>query len=276
MTITADHVDATNLAAAFTAGSVDIDGFTVRYHEAGRGEPLIVLHGAGGPEFSIPLVLLAEKRRVILLEMPGYGERINDVHQTIGELAESVAAAVEAMGIDRYHLMGTSFGGATAAFLAVAHPDRLISLVLDAPASFREGAGNPNEGTPEEMLRKFRANPWREPVPTPPDPVAMARTWPMVERLLAARPAYDEELAELLPDCEVRTLILFGDRDGVIPPENGRTFRRLMPNSILVFVYGAAHAIQFDRPEAFTDVVGDFLDRGWGFLLPEESTLINP
>jgi hypothetical protein len=41
-------------------------------------------------------------------------------------------------------------------------------------------------------------------------------------------------------------------------------------------VHDAAHDIQGDRPEAFADVAGDFLARGWQFLLPEQSTLINP
>jgi hypothetical protein len=41
-------------------------------------------------------------------------------------------------------------------------------------------------------------------------------------------------------------------------------------------VHQAAHDIEGDRPEAFADVVGDFLDRGWMFLVPEQSTLINP
>ena len=126
------------------------------------------------------------------------------------------------------------------------------------------------------MVRRFRVFPDRVPAFTPPDPAAMARTWPLVERLLASTPDYDHDLAERLPGCAVRTLVLFGDRDGVIPPENGRTYRRLLPNCSFQLVHQAAHSIQGDRPEAFADDVGDFLARGWMFLVPEHSTLINP
>jgi hypothetical protein len=49
-----------------------------------------------------------------------------------------------------------------------------------------------------------------------------------------------------------------------------------MPNCALIYVHDAAHDIQGDRAEAFTDLVEDFLDRGWHFFLPEDSTLINP
>jgi pimeloyl-ACP methyl ester carboxylesterase len=134
---------ANTIGAGFTEGSVEVDGFPVRYFEAGEGEPLVVLHGAGGPEFTVALDLLARTRRVVLLEMPGFGERVNDVHQGLAEFAEAVARAVEAIGIDRYQLLGTSLGGATALHIALAHPDRLVSLVLDAPAAFREGATPP-------------------------------------------------------------------------------------------------------------------------------------
>jgi pimeloyl-ACP methyl ester carboxylesterase len=262
--------------ADFTEGTVEVQGFTVRYFEAGEGEPLAVLHGAGGPQFSRALDLLARQRRVVLLEMPGFGDQANDVHQEPAELAEAVADALAAIGVDRYHLLGTSFGGGIALHVALAHPDRVISLVLEAPAAFREGATSPAVIPPEDMVRRFRVHPERVPAFTPPDPAVMARTWPLVERLLGSRPEFDQELADRLPEVAVRTLVLFGDRDGIIPAENGRTFRRLMPNCSYILVHDAAHDIQGDRPEAFAETAGDFLARGWQFLLPEQSTLINP
>jgi pimeloyl-ACP methyl ester carboxylesterase len=262
--------------AGFTEHTVEIDGFSVRYAESGAGEALVVLHGAGGLRHSCALDLLAEQYRVLAIEMPGFGQQPNQTHETLAQLAQTVARVVEAIGLERYHLLGTSFGGATAAHLAVAHPDRIISLVLEGPAAFREGATSPAEIPPEDMLRRFRTHPERVPAFLPPDPEFMARTWPLVDRLLGSRPEYDTELADQLPELMVRTLVLFGDRDGIIPPENGRTWRRLMPNCCFILVHDAAHDIQGDRAEAFAEVVDDWLARGWQFLLPEEDTLINP
>ena len=73
-----------------------------------------------------------------------------------------------------------------------------------------------------------------------------------------------------------RTLILFGRDDGIINPINGRVLRRNLRNSSLQYVYDAAHDIQSDRPEAFADVVGDFLERGMKFLINDQDGLINP
>lgn len=262
--------------AGFTEHTVQADGFTVRYAESGTGEPLVVLHGAGGLRHSRALDLLAAQYRVVAIEMPGFGEQPNETHQTMAELAQSVAAVIDAIGLDRFHLLGTSFGGVTATHLALARPDRVISLVLEGPAAFREGSVNPAEIPPEQMLGRFRTHPERVPAFLPPDPEFMARTWPFVERLLGSRPEYDQELADQLPGLGVRTLVLFGDRDGIIPPQNGRTWRRLLPNCSFILVHDAAHDIQGDRAEAFADVVSDWLARGWQFLLPEQDTLINP
>jgi len=262
--------------AGFTEHTVQADGFTVRYAQSGAGEALVVLHGAGGLRHSRALDLLAQQYRVLAIEMPGFGDQPNETHQTMAELAQSVALVLDAIGLDRFHLLGTSFGGAAAAYLAVARPDRVISLVLEGPAAFREGSTNPAEIPPEQMLGRFRTHPERVPAFLPPDPEFMARTWPLVERLLGSRPEFDKELADQLPGLGVRTLVLFGDRDGIIPPHNGRTWRRLQPNCCFILVHDAAHDIQGDRAEAFVDVVSDWLARGWQFLLPEQDTLINP
>jgi pimeloyl-ACP methyl ester carboxylesterase len=64
--------------------------------------------------------------------------------------------------------------------------------------------------------------------------------------------------------------------DGVIPPEMGHRYKKLMPNCHLVFVYDAAHAISIDRPEAFTEVVADFLERHEAFVISRTPTVILP
>lgn len=265
------------VGSAFVRHAVEADGFTIGYFEAGDGEPLVVLHGAGGPRFSRALDILASQRRVILVEMPGFGDQPNDRHQTLADMAETVAAAIATIGPQTYHVLGTSFGGAVAIYLALAHPERVASLVLEGPAALRVGATPPDPTAPmDDMLRRFRRHPDRAPAFEPPNPQAMARTWPLVDRLLAATPEFDEQLAARLPECAVRTLVVFGDEDGVIPPANGRTFRQLMPNCSYVLVHQAAHDVQCDRAEAFAELAGDFLDRGWNFLLPEQPTLLNP
>ena len=70
-----------------------------------------------------------------------------------------MAAAVEALGIDSYDLMGTSYGGKGVLWLAALHPDRVRALVLGAPAAIRPPNARPSSGTPEERAARLYAHP---------------------------------------------------------------------------------------------------------------------
>lgn len=262
------------VGAGFRQRTVAAAGFDVAYYEAGEGEPLLYLPGAGGPRMRIALDLLALQHRVIVLELPGWGAQPNDVADFDG-LAEQVALIASALGLDTFHLMGTSLGGACALHLTTLHPDRIVSLVLESPGKFREASVNPAELTPDALVRAFRTHPERVPHMEPLDPQFLTRMWPTIERLMGDG-ALDDAFAARLAATPTRTLVLFGRDDGVINPINGRTYRRLMKNSTLQYVYAAAHDIQGDRPEAFAETVGDFLRRGMDFMINEGDGLLNP
>lgn len=271
MTDSADGADGT-----FRESYVDADGFRVRYLEAGPsvGEPLIVVHGAGGPRLTRAQELLAASRRVIVLELPGFGQSaLNDRTGSAREMAATVDQVAARLGLDAIDVLGTSMGGVVALWLAVDSPSRVCTLVLEAPGAFRPDAPPPRDDSPEVQARRFNVHPERLKPVTPPDPADMERRWPLVMTLMG--PAYDEELASLIAGVTVPALVLYGTRDGVFPPAQGAIYQRLMPNAFFSYVYDAAHDIQGDRPEAFAGVVSDFLTRQAGFLVGEKSSLIS-
>lgn len=96
----------------------------------------------------------------------------------------------------------------------------------------------------------------------------------MVMRLIG--PNRDHAFEERLKALSVPVLVLFGTHDGVIPPEMGRIYKSLLPNCHFVLIYDAAHALTDDRPEAFTEVVSDFLERHEQFAVSRRSTVIYP
>lgn len=262
---------------AFTHHTVSAAGFDISYFEAGTGVPLVVLPGAGGPKLGPAFDSLAEKFRVIMIELPGWGATPNDVADFDG-LADQVVAAIDAIGrngsLDTFHLLGTSLGGACALHLASRHPSRVISLTLEAPAKLRDDSVNPGELPPEKIVSAFRTHPERGLPMAPLDPEFMARVWPTVDRLMGDG-KLDTALEERLAAIQTRALVMFGQDDGVINPINGRTYRRLMPNCVLMYVYDASHEISQDRPEAFVDVVSDFVTRGMNFMVNDADRLIN-
>jgi pimeloyl-ACP methyl ester carboxylesterase len=259
--------------SAFTKSSVSISGFDLDTYDAGTGDVVIVFPGAGGPVISPALELLAERFRVVVLQLPGFGAQSNDAPD-FDAVADQALAIIDALSIEKFHLLGVSFGGALALHFATLFPDRLVSLVLEAPAEQRIDGQHPSTMTPEQFGAAFRTHPEREPVFAPGPPEGGPERWQMIDRLMGDGTLSDEFQARLA-NCIVRTLILFGNDDGIIKPINGQIYRRHMRNSTLQYVYDAAHDIQCDRPEAFADVVGDFLTRGMVFMVNTDDGLIN-
>jgi transposase len=99
----------------------------------------------------------------------------------------------------------------------------------------------------------------------------------VLEAPTAIRPdKRDADLERRLSDLATPTLVLFGTADDVVAPAMGRVYKASMSNCHLVFVYAAGHLISADRPEAFTEVVVDFLERHEAFVISRARTVIHP
>ena len=260
----------------FDEGYVESDGFRIRYRAAGQGEPLVVFHGGGGMKLYRSHQLLAQQNRVILFEAPGFGESaVNDRSRSMRELALTMAAAVTALGITDFNLMGNSFGGKLALWLAVQQPERIKALVLVAPAAIRPEAGpSPRSLSPEELMARLYAHPELQDPQPPVDPSVRAKQGELVGRLIG--PARDQELEGLMEGLEVPALVLIGTRDQIVPPDMGRVYCEKLPNCNFILVYDAAHEADADRPEAFASLAGDFLRRQQGFLVNDQTGQIHP
>jgi pimeloyl-ACP methyl ester carboxylesterase len=259
----------------FQEGHVEADGFRIRYMTAGAGPPLLHLHGAGGLRLTPGHDLLCRRFRVVAFEMPGFGASPENTRtRDMPALAATMARAAAALGCERFNLLGTSFGGKAALWLAVQEPQRVEALVLEAPAAIRPAGSRPPAGSPAEMASRLYAHPERVPPLPPVDPTVRAKTAALVERLRG--PDRDADLESRMRELSVPTLVLFGTFDQVIPPDMGHFYKELLPNCSLVFVYDAGHAISTDRPEAFVEVVGDFLERHEAFVISRTATVIHP
>ena len=106
------------------------------------------------------------------------------------------------------------------------------------------------------------------------DPAVVTKQEALVVRLRG--PGRDAELERRMRGLAIPTLVVFGTLDRIIPPEMGRHYKELMPNCHLVFVYDAGHAIGAERPEAFVDLVADFLERHEAFVINRAETIIHP
>ena len=254
---------------------VDADDFHIRYLEAGHGQPLVHFHGAGGLHLYRSHELLAQNYRVILFEVPGFGDSAtNDRSQSVDDLGRSMARAVTALGIEQFNLMGNSFGGRLALCTALQVPERILSLVLVAPAAILpENHRRPQDIAPAELVNRLFAHPERVAVPPPVSAEVRAKQGALTRRLATpSRAELESRMAEFKPPV----LVVWGTQDRMIPPEMGRMYVEKLPNAFFVLLYDAGHEADADRAEAFTDLVTEFIERREGFVVNDRSGLVHP
>ena len=136
---------------------VEINGRQISYltlePEEPSGDPVVLVHGYGGDKNSWLFLQqpLAEDRIVHALDLPGHGASSKDVGDgSLSTLTETALGFLDALGIERAHLVGHSLGGAVVAAVARAAPGRVASLTLLAPAGYTAAAD-------AEYLRGFAA-----------------------------------------------------------------------------------------------------------------------
>lgn len=272
-----DDNDIAALKTDFSEHHVEADGFNIRYIAAGEGPVVVGLHGAGGLRRSSMHAMLARNHRVILFEVPGFGhseENTRSAH--IGDLALTMLAACDALGLEKFTLMGNSFGGRLALWMAVQRPHVLDRLILIAPAAIKpEGAPSPAfAGSHEQRAAMMFAHPERQPRITPPPAEVLEKQQRLLKKL--AGPPRDPDLEARMRDLDVPVLVLFGTVDKVVPMQMGSIYADILPKCFVMMVYDAAHAIDSDRPEAVAEAVTDFVARGERFLVSDKSGVVHP
>jgi pimeloyl-ACP methyl ester carboxylesterase len=172
----------TALAQA-TGHRVAVNGMKMYYEVSGAGDPLIVLHGAymNIPAMGAIIPKLAKTHKVYALELQGHG-RTTDIDRpiTYPNLADDVAAFMDAVGIEKADVFGYSMGAATGLQLAIRHPAKVKKLAAASPA-YDVGGFQPDyrafvpQMTPELFLEAPFAEEYRKLAPNPDGFPALAR-----------------------------------------------------------------------------------------------------
>jgi 3-oxoadipate enol-lactonase len=252
-------------------------GAKIYWDQQGEGSPLLLIMGLGWTSHmwyrSRPI--LAEKFRTIALDNRGVGRsEVPPGPYSIALMASDAAAVLDAAGVESAHICGMSMGGMIAQEFALQYPQRIRSLILGCTA-----AGGPHavqaereviqlllapRGNPEDMAKAIypyiydagTSDSRKE------EDLAVRRPWfPTAEGYLAQwQGIMAWEAYSRLPQITAPTLVIHGDSDRLIPPENGRRIAARMPNARLEIIPRASHIFATDQTEAAHHAMLDFLD----------------
>jgi pimeloyl-ACP methyl ester carboxylesterase len=252
--------------------TVSVGGVAVHTWVGGTGEPLLVLHGAGGNRgFTRSMRLLAERYTVWAPTHPGFGTSGDaEWMEGIDDLARFSLWFIDVAGLGRPHVLGHSIGGWTAAEMAAMSPGSLARLVLVAPTGLKPERGEILDifYEPLPRLRELTVHDpasipeWDELYGRPPTPAEQeiaVRNREMTARLTWKPYMHNPRLAHFLPRVPNRTLIVWGREDRIVPVECGEQYRRALPGARLVVLERCGHLPSIEQPDAYAKLVLDFL-----------------
>jgi pimeloyl-ACP methyl ester carboxylesterase len=268
------------------------DGARLHYLTCGEGEPLLLLHGRGGAGalFAPLFAPLAAQRRVIALDLPGWGLSDKppftgrDTRDALRVWMGGALALLDALGLDQVDLFGHSMGGLTALCLALDHPARVSRLIL-------ADSGGLGRFTPFDIRLFFWLMPERlfpllgqrfmAWVLAQDDPryrtlrdETFAFTWAVAnqpEVIPSGGRAFNRwinlagvhfDLFDRLRELEQPTLMLWGERDRITPYADALKARRRIAHGRLVALTHCGHSPFAERPDDFARVINVWLNGG--------------
>jgi pimeloyl-ACP methyl ester carboxylesterase len=269
-------------------GEIELHGRTIAYRAGGWGPLLVLIHGSTSNSASWDRVLPA------LPDLLGHGRSDKPARgdYSVGAHANTIRDLMDALGYQRATLVGHSLGAGVALQLAYQYPERVDRLVLVAPGGFgREvtvllrAASVPGSG---HVLAMAAWRPiveagtvlahtlWRLGLQPGTDVEEIGRAYSLLADR-SARNAFLHTLRSVVDPQGQRvtaldrtgvahrfpSLIVWGERDRVVPVQHGRDFHQLVPHTYLALFERAGHFPHRDGPRRFVAVIDRFLARGW-------------
>lgn len=267
---------------------VTVAGTRIRVRDTGSKDasltPVIMIHGFGSSleTWEAWAASLDDNRRIIRFDLPGSGLSDPDATEnyTDARTMRLLLSLMDALGLERADIIGNSIGGRIAWRFAAQHPDRVRKLVLVSPDGFASPGFD--YGKTAEVPAIMSAMRWTLPKPmlkanldpSYGDPARLsADTVTRYHDLMLGPGSRGALLARMqqtvlvdpktiLPNIEAPTLLLWGEKDALIPISNAQDYLELLPNATLLALPGLGHVPFEEAPEATFVPLHAFLDKG--------------
>jgi pimeloyl-ACP methyl ester carboxylesterase len=261
-----------------------INGVKLNYELHGEsGDPLVLVHGYTGDitDWRHQVPAFSPSFRVLIPDNRGHGQSEAPTDRsayTVDQMAADTMALVDGLGFGRFHLLGHSMGGAVVQEIALAHPERLLSLTLhDTADAFSGATANPNVALWRDHRFKVAETEGMAAVseiapPFPAPPHMPRERLEETKKRLAAMSADafigawhglaawqgTEDRAKAIT---APTLVIYGDLDTQFIIEGSLKLAASIPKAELAVIPQTGHSPQWERPELFNAALGAFLNR---------------
>jgi pimeloyl-ACP methyl ester carboxylesterase len=250
----------------FVQAKHTVDGVETVVYTAGKGEPLVYFHGAGTVDGFDFAEAWTDRFRVIVPFHPGFGESGDDPsftepHDNVMHYRE----LFDALGLEKFNLVGISFGGYLAAKFASEHGHRIKKLVMIAPACMPDEEhpmvdilAIPGETLVPMLVSNFDV--LKKRLPEKPDMNFLGdryREATTFARLMWEHPL-DFKLSRYLHRLKMPTMLVWGEEDKIVPVLQAETWKKHMPGAQVRIFKGAGHLVQLESAEA-VEAIAKFL-----------------
>jgi pimeloyl-ACP methyl ester carboxylesterase len=256
---------------------IEVGDMIVGYKTSGAGYPLIMIMGFNGTmDLWDPAVLkgLSSKYRVILFDNRGMGETTAGKKEfTIDQFADDAADLIDALGIEKAHVLGWSMGADIALDLAVRHPDKVSKLILYAGDCGGDEAILPSQ----DVMNKLVSGDFHQALEVlfPEDWFSSTGNRDYIVDLFKSistesspRESVQKQakamedwagVCDRLGEIASPTLLITGDQDIATPTENSIMMAARIPGTWLIQLAEGGHGIMYQYPDRFSENVQNFL-----------------
>ncbi len=237
--------------------TANINGIEIYYEVYGEGDPVILLHGglSNGDHFVNQIPPLAEDSQVIVMDSRGHGRSsFDDTPISYEVMASDVLGLMDHLDIDKADIVGWSDGGIIGLEIAIHNPERLNKVVAYG-ANF-DPTGVRLDVADNAYFNAYVERAAEEYQQNSPAPDRWDEFLGNISNMWATLPNYTEEQ---LQSITTPFLILDGEEEEAIDLNQTKLMALLIPGAELKLMSGTGHFAMFEQPEAFIQIVEDFL-----------------
>lgn len=238
-----------------------------QYVSLGAGTPIVILHGLMGGLSNFEGVMdhfPAKGYRVIVPELPIYDMPL--LKTTVKHFADYVDGFLKHLNLKEVILLGNSLGGHIGLLETKMNPEMIKGLVITGSSGLYESAmgdGYPKRGD-YEFIKKKAQEVFYDPAVATKEIVdevfaTVNDRIKLVKTLAIAKSAIRHNMSKDLPKMKTPTCIIWGENDGVTPPNVADEFNALLPDANLFWIEKCGHAPMMEHPDTFNSILEKWL-----------------